>query len=200
MPKRIIIAMLVAAMAAAMPLAAQEEGDSSRVDFHMSMGATAAAGFGRGDVLAWAAPHIEWRATDRLTVYGGIAMAGSLMPRGYELHGLHSNDLAPRRHGTQIGAVWAAADYAVSDRLHIWGSLLHVSGYAQPLWLDGAMPIETTVFSGGFAYALSENSFIEMHIHLAHDHYGYMLHPPYGHGYYGPLAPTWEIYGGPWPF
>lgn len=199
MLKRTLIAILLSALCAVAPLAAQES-DTSRVGFHVSIGATAAAGFGRTDALTWAAPRFEWHATDRLTVSGGIAMAASLMPRGYELQGLHRSDLAPRRHGTKVGAVWAAADYAVNDRLHIWGSVLHVSGYAQPLWLDGAVPIEATVLSGGFAYALSDNSLLEMHFHIAHDHYGYMLHPPYGHGYYGMLTPSWEIYSGHWPF
>lgn len=200
MAKKTLTAMLVALVAAAAPLAAQEKADSSRVDFHMSVGATAAAGFGRSDVLTWAAPSVKWHATDRLDVRGGMLVAGSLMPGGYRLHGLYDRSLAPLRQGTRVGAVWAEADYAVSDRLRIWASVLHLSGYAQPLWLDGARPIEATVISGGFAYALSDNSLLEMHFHVAHDHYGYMLHPPYGHGYYGAFVPSWEVYSGPWPF
>ena len=200
MAKKILTAMLMAAAAAMVPLAAQEETDTSRVEFHMSVGSTAAVGFGRSEVLSWVAPRATWHATDRLDVRGGLMVAGSLMPNGYRLQGLYDRSLAPRRQGTQVGAVWAEADYAVSDRLRIWASVLHVSGYAQPLWLDGAVPIEATVLSGGFAYALSENSLLEMHFHVAHDHYGYMLHPPYGHGFYGAFVPSWELYSAPWPF
>lgn len=206
MYKKTIIVLLL--LLAAWPLAAQraltprgeEPADTTDVAFHMSVGSTAAAGFGRSQLLLWAAPRVEWRASERLAVRGGLAMAGSLLPQGYELHGLGPRSLAPRRQGTRVGAAWAEADYRVGDHLWLWASVAHISGYAQPLWLDGAIPIAATAISGGVAYEFADNSLLEVHFHFVHDHYGSLLRPPYGGLYYGPLVPEWELYSGRWPF
>ena len=182
-------------------LAKGQESDTSRWRFHLSTGVTAAAGYGHTQSLGWTAPSVTYHANDRLTVSGGFAAAGSLMPvGGYALHGRGERSLAPRREGTRAGALWASATYHPNDRLWVWGSVAHVTGYAQPLWLDGALPIEATAISGGVEYALGNCSLIGMHFHFVHDHYGTLLHPPYGHAWYGPYTPHLEIYGGPWPF
>ena len=181
-------------------LATAQEGDTSRWDFHMSTGATVATGFGRTQSLGWVAPSVSYRFSDRLKVSGGLAVAGSLLPAGgYTLHG-RERSLAPRREGTKAGAMWVSATYHPNDRLWLWGSVMHVTGYAQPLWLDGAMNIEATAISGGVEYALGNGSMIGMHFHFVHDHYGSLLYPPYGHGWYGPYTPSLEIYGGHWPY
>ena len=182
-------------------LAKGQESDTSRWRFHLSTGVTAAAGYGHTQSLGWTAPSVTYHANDRLTVSGGFAAAGSLMPvGGYALHGRGERSLAPRREGTRAGALWANATYHPNDRLWVWGSVAHVTGYAQPLWLDGALPIEATAISGGVEYALGNGSLIGMHFHFVHDNYGTLLHPPYGHAWYGPYTPHLEIYGGPWPF
>ena len=156
MNKKAYIALLLALSITL--LATAQEGDTSRWDFHMSTGATVATGFGRTQSLGWVAPSVSYRFSDRLKVSGGLAVAGSLLPAGgYTLHG-RERSLAPRREGTKAGAMWVSATYHPNDRLWLWGSVMHVTGYAQPLWLDGAMPIEATAISGGVEYKLSDNS------------------------------------------
>ena len=168
-------------------LAKGQESDTSRWRFHLSTGVTAAAGYGHTQSLGWTAPSVTYHANDRLTVSGGFAAAGSLMPvGGYALHGRGERSLAPRREGTRAGALWASATYHPNDRLWVWGSVAHVTGYAQPLWLDGALPIEATAISGGVEYALGNGRLIGVPFHFVHDHYGTLLHPPYGHAWYGP--------------
>ena len=198
MNKKAYIALLVAL---SMTLVANaQEGDTTRWDFHMSTGATVATGFGHTQSLGWVAPIVSYRISDRLKVSGGLAVAGSLLPAGgYTLHG-RERSLAPRREGTKAGAMWASATYHPNDRLWLWGSVMHVIGYAQPLWLDGSLPIEATAISGGVEYALGNGSMIGMHFHFVHDHYGSLLHAPYGHGWYGPYTPSLEIYSGHWPY
>lgn len=177
-----------------------QENDSTAWHLGISTGTSVAAGFGRTEAVSWIAPRAEWHVNDRLTVSGGFALAGSLMPGGYNLHGLGPSSLAPRRQGTQVSAVWVKSEYRVNDRLWLWASMARVSGYAQPLWLDGSIPIEATAINGGMAWALSENSMLEMHFHFVHDHYANIFYPPYGHTYYGPFTPRYDIYTGHWPW
>ena len=182
-------------------LAQSQEADTSRWDFHLSTGFTAAAGFGHTQTLVWTAPSVAYRASDKLTIRGGLAAAGSLLPAGgYTLHGRGDRSLAPRREGTRAGALWVSATYHPNDRLWLWGSVAHVTGYAQPLWLDGAMPIEATAISGGVEYALGNGSLIGMEFHFVHDRYGTLPPPPYGYGWYGQRMTGMSIYGGHWPY
>ena len=198
MDKKAYIALLLALSMTL--LATAQEGDTSRWDVHMSTGATVATGFGHTQSLGWVAPSISYRVSDRLKVSGGLAVAGSLMPAGgYTLHG-RERSLAPRREGTKAGAMWASATYHPNDRLWLWGAVMHVTGYAQPLWLDGAMPIEATAISGGLEYKLSDNSLIGMEFHFVHDRYGTLPPPHYGYGWHGYCTPGMDIYGGPWPY
>lgn len=175
------------------------ERDTSRLEVHLSTGATVATGWGRTDALAWTAPSLSYRASDRLTLHAGFAAASSLLG-SYELRGHHNRSLAPRRNGTRLMAATVAAEYQASDRLTLWGSVAHLSGYAQPLWLDGAMPVRATAISGGLAYETSNASLLEFHFHIVHDHYGNSALGLLGHPYYGPYAPAYELYHGPWPF
>lgn len=175
------------------------EGDTSRLDVHLSTGLSVAAGWGRTDALAWTAPSLIYRATDRLTLHAGFAAAGSLMG-GYELQGYHNRSLAPRRQGTRLMAGTVAAEYRATDRLTLWGSVTRITGYAQPLWLDGSMPVRATAISGGLAYETSNASLLELHFHIVHDHYGNTALGPWGHPWYGWGVPSYELYHGPWPF
>ena len=175
------------------------ERDTSRLEVHLSTGATVAAGWGRTDALAWTAPSLSYRASDRLTLHAGFAAASSLLG-SYELRGRHNRSLAPRREGTRLFAAALAAEYQASDRLTLWGSVAHLSGYAQPLWLDGAMPVRATAISGGLAYETSNASLLELHFHIVHDHYGNTALGPWGHPWYGWGVPSYELYHGPWPF
>ena len=178
-----------------------QEADTSRWDFHLSTGATVATGFGRTQSLGWVTPSVSYRASDRLTVSGGLAAAGSLLPAaGYTLQGRGERSLAPRKEGTKAGALWVAATYHPNDRLWLWGSMAHVTGYAQPLWLDGAMPIEATAISGGVEYELPGGSLLGMEFHFVHDRYGTLPPPMYGYGWHGAFSPSMEIYGGHWPY
>ena len=184
-------------LAAVLSVAAQD--DTLRTRVHLSTGATVASGFGRTQSLTWVAPSVELQASDRLKVRGGFAAAGSLLP-SYEIHGYGPSSMVPRKSGTRLGALWAAADYCVGERLWLWASVAHVTGYAQPLWLDGAVPIGATAISGGMAYEFPGGSLLEMHFHFVHDHYGTSQLGLLAHPWYGGLAPELEIYGGLWPY
>ncbi len=175
------------------------ERDTSRLEVHLSTGATVAAGWGRTDALAWTAPSLSYRASDRLTLHAGFAAASSLLG-SYELRGRHNRSLAPRREGTRLFAAALAAEYQATDRLTLWGSVTRITGYAQPLWLDGAMPVRATAISGGLAYETSNASLLELHFHIVHDHYGNTALGPWGHPWYGWGVPSYELYHGPWPF
>lgn len=189
---------LVFFLAAAM-MAASQEADTSTTRVHLSTGASVAAGFGRTQSLMWVAPSIEQRINDRLSVGGGFALAGTLLP-SYEIHGYTPSSLAPLKRGTGLGAAWASAEYRVSDRLWLWASVAHVGGYAQPLWLDGSVPVGITAISGGLAYEFPKGSLLEMHFHFVHDHYGTVMEGLLAHPWYGSFAPEWEIYSGRWPY
>ncbi|MBR6048676.1 MAG: hypothetical protein IKP83_00755 [Bacteroidales bacterium] len=194
--KWLIVTILVLALAVG---AAGQEADTSRYDVHLSTGATVAAGFGRTQALSWVAPSVELKASERMKVSGGFAAAGSLLD-GYELHGYGPTSLAPRKQGTRLGALWAKASYRATDRLWLWASAVHVTGFAQPLWLDGALPVQATAVSGGLAYEFPQGSLLEMHFHIVHDRYGTLPPYPYGYGWYGTCAPRFDIYSGLWPY
>jgi hypothetical protein len=168
---------------------------------HLSTGTTFASGWGKSDAWMWVAPSLELRASDRLTLNVGFSATGSLLA-GYELQGRGPRSLAPRRRGTRMLSVGVEAEYRASDRLTLWGSVWHTGGFYEPLWSrdSEALRIGTTAFSGGFAYELSDESFLEMHFHIVHDQYGNAALGPYGHPWYGPATPDFELYGGPWPF
>ena len=196
MGKRLITAIIVMLMGAAAAVA--QEADTSRWHGSVATGLSVSSGWGRTQSLSWLAPRVSYQATDRLKVGGGFAVAGSLMPAGYALHGREPRSLAPRQQGTQLGAVWAEAEYRVNDRLWVWGSVAKLTGYAQPLWLDGSVPIEATAISGGFAYAIGEGSLLEMHFHFVHDHYGTAMSGLLGYPYYGHFSPEMDIFHGSW--
>lgn len=196
MYKKVVI--LMAAMAAFVCAAAQEA-DTARTRVHLSTGASVSAGFGRTQSLMWVAPSVEHRVSERLKVEAGFAAAGTLLP-SYEIHGYTPSSLAPRRHGTSVGAAWASAEYKASERLWLWASVAHVEGYAQRLWMDGSLPVGLTAVSGGLAYEFPSGSLLEMHFHFVHDHYGTSQLGLLAHPWYGGLAPGWELYSGPWPF
>ena len=146
--------------------------DTSRCDVHLSVGSSVAAGFGRVQSLSWVAPSFEFHPTHRLTVNTGFVAAGSLMPTDYKLQGLHSRSLAPLRTGTRATALWAEAEYQVNSRLWLWGSVAHINGFAQPLWLDSSLPLQATIFRGGAGYRFGESSTLELQINVVHDPYG----------------------------
>ena len=154
------------------PALRAQEADTSRWDVHLSAGSSVAAGFGRAQSLSWVAPSFEFHPSRRLTVNTGFVAAGSLMPADYKLQGYGSRSLAPLRTGTRATALWASAEYQVNSRLWLWGSVAHVSGFAQPLWLDRSLPLHATAFSGGVGYHFGESSTLELHIHVVRDHYG----------------------------
>ena len=174
--------------------------DTAKTNVHLSVGSSVAAGFGNTEAISWAAPSFSYRATDKLTIRGGFTVAGSLLPNGYALHGLSPRSLAPVKNGTQLGGVWAQAEYRVNDNLLIWATAARMNGFVQPLWANSSMPVDVSSLSGGFAYRFEQGSILSMHFRFVHDSYGYMLHPPYGHPYYGPLTPEFELYSGSWPF
>lgn len=174
--------------------------DTASKAFHMNVGSMVGAGFGRTDAVSWVAPSFKLRASERFVLRGGFGIAGSLLPGGYVLHGRELQNLVPLKHGTSLGGVWAQAEYRANEHLTLWGAFTRVTGFVQPLWASSALPVDITSVSGGFAYKFNQNSLLAMHFRFVHDGYGYMLHPPYGHGYYGPFAPEFELFSGPWPF
>jgi hypothetical protein len=202
MHKKVII--VLALLSACFTLSAQwkEVGvsDTSRWNFHLSTGVTIGSGWGKTNALFWTAPRVEYRASERLTLRGGFATVGSLLP-GYELQ-MPVRSYAPRRQGTRLLGGFASASYQVNPRLNIWASIQHVGGWYEPLWTPQgeALDMSLTAFSGGFAYELSNHSLFEMHFHIVHDHYGNSALGLLGHPYYGIGVPSWELYSGPWGF
>lgn len=170
----IILTLLLAAS----PLAAQEA-DTAGWHMRLSTGTSVSSGFGRTQSLSWVAPSFEFHPTSRLTVNGGFAWMGSLIPGDYKLQGLHAQSLAPLRSGTQATGLWAEAEYQVNDRLWLWGAVAHIGGMVQPLWLDHSLPLQTTAFSGGIGYRIGDRSLLEMHIHIIKDN-AYPLGPSLG--------------------
>ena len=165
--------LLLLALLLTTPVALQAQGiDTTRWHVRLSTGTSVTSGFGQTRALSWVAPSFEFHPTSRLTVNTGFASVGGLMPLDYKLHGLGARSLAPRRSGTHVTALWAEAEYQVNSRLWLWGAVAHVSGFAQPLWLDSSLPLQATAFSGGVGYCFGENSTLEMHFHIVRDNYG----------------------------
>lgn len=173
--------------------------DTSRVHVSVSTGMSAMSGFGRQQNLQWIAPSFELRPTDRLSVVGGFAVAGNLIPGGYRLRP-YEPDLAPRRHGTEMTAMWMGAGYRVNDRLAVWGAVAHAAGFLQPLWLDASLPMQLTAVSGGLEYELAEDSFLELHFNLVHDRYGTLAAAMPFYPWYNPFVPGPASAIGYWPW
>ena len=146
--------------------------DSANWHVRLSTGASVTSGMGQTQSLSWVAPSFEFHPTSRLTVNTGFASVGSLLPADYKLHGYGSRSLAPLRTGTRATALWVSAEYQVNSRLWLWGSVAHIGGFAQPLWLDRSLPLQATAFSGGLGYRFGESSILELHIHVVRDRFG----------------------------
>lgn len=174
--------------------------DTSRWDFHLSTGTSVVSMCGKGNAYLWVTPSVDFHASDRLTLHGGFAAAGSLLG-GYELRG-NARSLAPVRRGTQLMGATVGAEYQASDRLNFWATLTYIGGWHEPLWspCNESLHVGVTALSGGFSYALSDESMLEMHFHFIHDHYGNDALGILGHPYYGYGVPGYELYSGPWPF
>lgn len=170
--------------------AAQEGGaDTSRLRGSVSTGMWMGSGFGQRQHVEWLSPSIELKPTDRLTVQTGFTLTGHLLPQGYRVQA-YSPSLAPRRTGTQTTSMWVAGQYRVNDRLSVWASVAHATGWFQPLWLDHSVPLEATAVSGGFAYELAKGHLLEMHFHLLSD--------PAGTAWM-PMLTAWDSpWGGMW--
>ena len=196
--------LIVAVMMMAFGVSAQRSDeavkDTSRWDFHLSTGTSFVSGWGKSNAYVWVAPSVEYRANERLTLRGGFAYAGSLLD-SYELQG-YAPSFAPRRGGTRLVAARVSADYRVNDRLGLWASVTRIGGWHEPLWTPKgeAQPVDVTMISGGFSYALSDDSMLEMHFHFVHDRHGNDALGILGHPYYGYGVPCYELYGGPWHF
>lgn len=200
MHKKVIFVVALLMLCLDLP-AQRKEGaasDTSRWDFHLSTGVTVGSGWGKTEALLWTAPRVEYRATERLTLRGGFAAMSSMTP-GYVLR-MPVTSYAPRRQGTRLLGGFVSARYQVNSRLNIWASLQRVTGWHEPLWTPQgeALNVDLTSFSGGFAYELSNHSLFEMHFHIVHDHYGNSALGLFGHPYYGPGVPSWDLYSGPW--
>lgn len=196
---KIRICTLLLSLIVAGSLQAQEVTDTSRWKMHLSTGATVASGFGQTQSIGWVAPSFSYQATNRLTLTGGFAFKGDLFPTVQPLQTYGPQDLAPRRQGTRATALWASAEYQANDNLWLWASVAHLSGFAQPLWLNQSLPLEATSFSGGLAYKFEGGSVLEMHLHIIRDTYGSafgLMYDPY----YDPFCPTYTFRQSPWSF
>lgn len=174
--------------------------DTSRWEPHLSAGTSVVIMCGKGNAYVWAAPSVDYRASDRLTLYGGFSAVGSLLG-GYELRG-DSRNLTPLRRGTRLMKLEAGVDYKVSDRLSLWASVMHLGGWHEPVWSpwSEAFRVGVTAISGGFSFALTDESMLEMHFHFVHDLYGNDALGILSHPYYGYGVPCYELFSGPWPF
>ena len=170
MTKRVslIILMLLTAftVTAQMP-----ENDTSRWHASVATGLWMGSGFGRQQHVEWISPSVELRPNDRLTLQTGFTLTGHLLPQGYRVQ-VYGPSLAPRRTGTQTTSMWVAGQYKVNERLSVWASVAHATGYFQPIWLDQSVPLDVTSLSGGFAYKLGRESLFEMHLQLLTDRAG----------------------------
>ena len=201
----IILSTLVASLTGmaqfvASPLRSANNGsDTSQWDFHFSTGGAVLSGFGNTQALTWVSPWASYHANDRLTLHGGFAAAGTLLPNNFALQGRWQRSLAPRREGTRAGALRAAAEYQANDNLRIWLAVATVRGWMQPLWADASQPLAATAVDGGFTYRFNGGSVLGMHFLFVHDQYGTLAYPPYmGYPCYNPLYPTWGINSGLW--
>lgn len=174
------------------------EADTARWDYHLSVGSSVMTSNGKGNAYLWVTPKVAYRANDRLTLRGGFVAVGSLLG-GYELQG-NTRSLAPRRRGTQLMGASVGANYQVNDRLTLWATVMHIGGWHEPVWspFNESFNIGVTALSGGFSYALSDDSMLEMHFHFIHDHYGNDALGILGYPYYGYGIPCHDFYGGPW--
>ncbi len=175
--------------------------DTSRFDFHMSVGGTVANGFGNTQALTWVAPRISYQATDKLELHAGFAVANSLIPNDFALQGHGTQSLAPRREGTRAGAIWAAAQYNANNNLSLWVAVAKAYGWMQPLWFNSSNPVDITAVAGGFAYRFSSGSTLAMHFSFVNDKYGTLFNTPYGYPYYyNMFSPYCYSYNGIWPY
>lgn len=197
-----IILALLAILAA---VRAQELEDSSRWDFHATVGGTVMSGFGHSQALTWVAPRVSYRASERLTLHGGFVAAGTLLPNNFALQGRGVQSLAPRREGTRAAALWAAGDYRVSDNLRLWAAVAVARGWLQPLWASESMPLKAAAFDGGFAYRFDGGSVLAMHFSVVYDQYGSLFGLPYYLGdplttYGSPFGHAGHLANHYWPY
>lgn len=164
--------------------------DTSRWEYHLSMGTSVVSGWGKGDAYLWAAPSVSYHANEKLTLSGGFAVVGSLLA-GYDFQQVGSRSFVPRKHGTQMVSFSAAAEYRASDRLNLWASVSHAMGWYEPLWTPKgeALDLGVTTLSGGFSYAFSDETLLEMHFHFVHDHAGTAIPGIPGHPFSHPFSP-----------
>ena len=190
----VTLSLMLLAFGASAQQQAEAESDTSRWDFHLSTGMSVSAGWGKTDALMWTAPSLEYRANDRLTVYGGFSYSGSLLG-SYQLYGNAPRSLAPRKQGTRVVAGNVGVDYQVNDRLNVWATVWHLGGWVEPLWRQRGDVVElnATAVSGGFGYAFKGGSRLEMQFTVVNDRtggLGQMLYESpcyYGCGWYDPF-------------
>lgn len=194
MPKKAHILLSVALILSW--IAQGQEADTSAWQWHMSVGSAVEAGFGHTQSQLWVAPRIDWQPSQRLKVSGGFAATATLFPY-LELQGKSPRNLAPRKQGTRVGALWAEAEVQTGERTWLWGRVAYANGFAQPLWRSGAMPVEVVALSGGVAHEFAGGQLLELHVHVLHDLYG-TAHEALGLGHaYGPWGSTWGMEA--WP-
>lgn len=198
MKRNVII--LVSLLLCAVVHGVQAQGVASS-PFGVQMGASVMSGFGQRQALQWVAPHATLVSTSRLTVQGGFAAVGSLLPQGMLQNAKPADDLTPLRDETKMAAGWLRASWQATDRLLLWGAVARLGGQLTPLWSNQAMPLGVTVVSGGARYALTESSSIEMSFHYVRDDYGSLWPAMFAMPHVGFGNPGWPAHvGGYQPF
>lgn len=173
-----------------------QRADSTEVHGQLTTGVAVMSVLGTTQALGWTAPSVEYRINEHLTLRGGFALVGGLLPGCYELQSLEAQRVSVRRRGTRVGMAWAAGEWAVNERLKIWGSVARWSGMAENWWTNGSEPVAVTAFHGGLSYRLGNESSMEMHFHFVHDRYGNNILGLGGYPYYGILTPEMDLWGG----
>ncbi|MBQ9418296.1 MAG: hypothetical protein IJU19_06955 [Bacteroidales bacterium] len=169
MNRKAHIILLVACLVAG--AAQSQEADSTALRLRLGVGTSVESGFGRVRSLTWVAPRIEWHPSERLTLTGGFAAVGSLLPEA-PLQGIQPRNYAPLRQGTRANMLWGKAEVQVGERTWLWGKMAYAGGWVQPLWGVGARPVEAVAFSGGMAYEMASGRWLELHVSVLHDRYG----------------------------
>ncbi|MBR1785507.1 MAG: hypothetical protein IJ760_08755 [Bacteroidales bacterium] len=163
----------------------------------VSTGTQVASGFGQVQALQWVAPSLKYEVTPRLTVAGGFAAVGSLVPQLGTKNSGDGRDLLPRRGGTQATAFWGAASYRLGESLTLWGAVAHAGGTLQPMWADRALPLDVTAFSGGLRWQMTDSQLLELHFRVVRGQGGAAACGPCGYPFHT-MAPSLGPHHDPW--
>ena len=155
--------------------------DTSRWQFHTSLGTGVTVSRHVAQPFMWVAPRWQYEASSRLSLGGGFMAVGTL-GADRQLQGLGPKSLAPRKHTTQLAGAHVEAVYSPSEHLLLWARMAWLGGWGQP-WFDPtgeALPVNAFAVDGGFEYRFDNNNTIGFSLRYVRDERGtaWTLHDP----------------------